>query len=65
MGTLFDGYTATRFARRRRRGARPWDEMFPAERPALDGGGATRFTARLVNPPEQASSFSVTFATDS
>ena len=31
MGTLFDGYTATRFARRRRRGARPWDEMFPSD----------------------------------
>ena len=40
-------------------------ELFAAERPALDGGGATRFTARLVNPPVPACSFSVTFATDS
>ena len=39
--------------------------LFAAERPALDGGEATRFTARLVNPPEQASNYSVTFATDS
>lgn len=32
MGTLFDGYTATRSGRKRKRGdARPWDEMFPAD----------------------------------
>ncbi len=30
MGTLFDGYTATR-GRKRKRHARPWDEMFPAD----------------------------------
>jgi len=30
MGTLFDGYTATR-GRKRRQHARPWDEMFPAD----------------------------------
>jgi hypothetical protein len=31
MGTLFDGYATTRSGRERRRAARPWDEMFPAE----------------------------------
>ena len=31
MGTLFDGYAATRSGRKRRRAARPWDEMFPAD----------------------------------
>ena len=32
MGTLFDGYAATRRGRKRKRGAaRPWDEMFPAD----------------------------------
>jgi uncharacterized circularly permuted ATP-grasp superfamily protein len=31
MGTLFDGYATTRSGRERKRAARPWDEMFPAE----------------------------------
>lgn len=31
MGTLFDGYATTRSGRKRKRAARPWDEMFPAE----------------------------------
>ena len=31
MGTLFDGYTATKSSRKRKRHARPWDEMFPAD----------------------------------
>ena len=30
MGTLFDGYTATRAERARKRATQPWDEMFPA-----------------------------------
>ena len=39
-------------------------QVFAAEDPALEGGGATRFTARLVNPPAQARNFEVTFAAD-
>ncbi|HKH07336.1 MAG TPA: circularly permuted type 2 ATP-grasp protein, partial [Agromyces sp.] len=31
MGTLFDGYATTRQGRKRKRAARPWDEMFPAD----------------------------------
>ncbi len=31
MGTLFDGYATTRSGRKRKRAARPWDEMFPTE----------------------------------
>jgi len=31
MGTLFDGYATTRLGRKRKRAARPWDEMFPAD----------------------------------
>ncbi|MWB97978.1 circularly permuted type 2 ATP-grasp protein [Agromyces seonyuensis] len=31
MGTLFDGYTAVKPTRRRRKSASPWDEMFAGE----------------------------------
>ncbi|WP_353808389.1 circularly permuted type 2 ATP-grasp protein [Agromyces sp. SYSU T00194] len=31
MATLFDDYAATRKGRRRRKGAAPWDEMFPSD----------------------------------
>jgi uncharacterized circularly permuted ATP-grasp superfamily protein len=34
MGTLFDGYTATRAAARKR-ATQPWDEMFPADAAAV------------------------------
>jgi hypothetical protein len=39
-------------------------ELVAADQRVLDADGATRFVARLVNPPAQASNFSVTFAAD-
>lgn len=39
-------------------------ELVAAAERALSGGGTTRFVARLVSPPTEASSFSVTFAAD-
>lgn len=40
-------------------------ELFEAESQQLDDGARTGFAARLVNPPEQARNFSITFDTDS
>ncbi len=39
-------------------------EIVAAAERAVDGGETTRFVARMVNPPEQARNFSVTFAAD-
>lgn len=39
-------------------------ELFEAEVATLDDGGRASFTARLVNPPDQARNFSIRFATD-
>ena len=39
-------------------------ELVAAAQRALNAGGTTRFVARLVNPPMEASNFSVTFAAD-
>lgn len=36
-------------------------EVFAAEDDHLDDGARTRFTARLVNPPDQARNFGITF----
>jgi len=46
-------------------GRRLQQELFSAKDPALDAGGKTSFSGRLVNPAEQARNFSVTFETDS
>jgi predicted Zn finger-like uncharacterized protein len=46
-------------------GRRLQQELFSAKDAALDAGGKTSFSGRLVNPAEQARNFSVTFETDS
>jgi len=46
-------------------GRRLQQELFQAEAAQLDGGGRTTFSGRLVNPAEQARTFSVTFDLDS
>ena len=46
-------------------GRRLQQEQFHAEAARLDGGGKTTFSGRLINPAEQARTFSVTFDLDS